>query len=230
MDIHGLQKMTLLDFPGKVACTVFLAGCDLCCPFCHNSELLSRKTARPVMDSQELISFLSKRRGLLEGVAITGGEPLLSPGLDDLLRSIRDLGYPVKLDTNGNHPGRLKELLQAGLLDYVAMDIKNSPDRYAITCGLKEMPLEKINESISVLLEGRVPYEFRTTVVRELHDRESFEKIGPWLNGAAAYYLQPFTDRDTVAFSGFSAPDEKELLLYAEIMRPWVGKVSVRGR
>lgn len=230
MDIHGLQKMTLLDFPGKVACTVFLAGCDLSCPFCHNSELINRNTAQPVMDSQELISFLSKRRGLLDGVAITGGEPLLSPGLEDLIRSIRDLGYPVKLDTNGNHPEKLKKLIKAELLDYVAMDIKNSPDRYANTCGLKEMPLEKINKSISVLLEGRVPYEFRTTVVRQLHDRESFEKIGPWLSGAAAYYLQPFTDRDTVLYSGFSAPDEDELLLYADIMRPWVKKVSMRGQ
>ncbi len=230
MDIHGLQKMTLLDYPGKVACTVFLAGCDLNCPFCHNSELIKRNTAQPVMDSQELIAFLSKRKGLLDGVAITGGEPLLNPGLEDLIRSIRDLGYPVKLDTNGNHPDDLKKLLKAGLVDYVAMDIKNSPDRYAVTCGRKEMPLEKINESISVLLEGRVPYEFRTTVVQQLHDRESFEKIGPWLNGAAAYYLQPFTDRDTVMYSGFSAPDEKELFLYADIMRPWVKTVSVRGQ
>ena len=229
MKIHGLQKMTLLDFPGKVACTVFLGGCDLRCPFCHNAELIDG-TAPAVMEDEELLDFLKKRQGLLDGVAVTGGEPLLRG--DDLMRlaeKIRELGYPLKLDTNGTHPERLWKFIDAGLVSYVAMDIKNSPEKYAETCGLREMDLAPVRESVSLLKEGRTDYEFRTTTTAELHDAESFRKIGEWIRGAKRYYLQKFTDRDTVPFEGFHAPAEDEMQQYLAIARKYVPEAEIRG-
>jgi len=229
MKIHGLQKMTLLDFPGKVACTVFLGGCDLRCPFCHNAELIDG-TAPAVMEEEELLAFLKKRQGLLEGVAVTGGEPLLRG--DDLTRlaeKIRELGYPLKLDTNGTHPERLRKLIDAGLVSYVAMDIKNSPEKYAETCGLQQMDLTPVRESVSLLKEGRTDYEFRTTTMDELHDAESFRKIGEWIRGAKRYYLQKFTDRDTVPFEGFHAPGDEKMERYLAITREYVPEAEIRG-
>jgi pyruvate formate lyase activating enzyme len=228
MKIHGLQKMTLLDFPGKVACTVFLGGCDMRCPFCHNAELVDG-TAEAVMDGQGLKKFLSTRSGLLDGVAFTGGEPLLRADLAPLFRSIREMGFAVKLDTNGTHPDRLRALLEEGLVDYVAMDIKNSPERYGETAGVPEMDLGPVKESVALLKEGRTDYEFRTTVVAELHDDDSFRKIGPWIRGARRYFLQKFTDRETVPFGGFHAPAEEDLRRWAEMMRAFVQEVSLRG-
>ena len=229
MKIHGLQKMTLLDFPGKVACTVFLGGCDLRCPFCHNAELIDG-TAPAVMDETELLAFLKKRQGLLEGVAITGGEPLLrGEELVGLAEKIRELGYPLKLDTNGTHPDRLARLTGAGLVSYVAMDIKNSPERYAETSGLEHMDLGPVRESVSLLMAGNTEYEFRTTTVAELHDGESFRKIGEWIRGAKRYYLQKFTDRDTVPFEGFHAPSDEEMRKYLEISREYVPSAELRG-
>ena len=229
MKIHGLQKMTLLDFPGKVACTVFLGGCDLRCPFCHNAELIDG-TAPAVMDEEELLAFLKKRQGLLEGVAVTGGEPLLrGTELVSLAEKIRDLGYPLKLDTNGTHPERLARLTEAGLVSYVAMDIKNSPERYAETSGLEKMDLGPVRESVSLLMGGKTEYEFRTTTVAELHDEDSFRKIGEWLRGAKRYYLQKFTDRDTVPFEGFHAPADGEMCRYLEIVRKDVPAAELRG-
>ncbi len=228
MKIHGLQKMTLLDFPGRVACTVFFGGCDMRCPFCHNAELLDG-SAPPVMTDDELVMFLQKRQGLLDGVAFTGGEPLLQKDLPELAGRIRELGYPIKLDTNGTHPERLKKMIGDGLVQYVAMDIKNSPDRYAETAGLKTLDLAPIRESISLLLEGTIDYEFRTTAVAELHDDSSFEQIGPWISGAQQYYLQRFTDRTTVPFEGLHAPEETQMRHWADIIRPYVPTVALRG-
>ena len=228
MKIHGLQKMTLLDFPGRVACTVFLGGCDMRCPFCHNAELIDG-SAPPVMDEEELLAFLKKRQGLLEGVAVTGGEPLLRPDFIELAEKIRDLGYPLKLDTNGTHPDRLREIINRGLAAYVAMDIKNSPDRYAETAGLEKLDLAPVRESVALLMEGRTDYEFRTTVVAELHDADSFRGIGEWIRGARRYFLQKFTDRDTVPFGGFHAPADDEMRHYAEIARKYVSSVEIRG-
>ena len=221
--------MTLLDFPGKVACTVFLGGCDLRCPFCHNAELIDGTTPA-VMEEEELLAFLKKRQGLLEGVAVTGGEPLLRG--DDLTRlaeKIRELGYPLKLDTNGTHPERLRKLIDAGLVSYVAMDIKNNPEKYAETCGLQQMDLTPVRESVSLLKEGRTDYEFRTTTIDELHDAESFRKIGEWIRGAKRYYLQKFTDRDTVPFDGFHAPGDEKMERYLAIAREYVPEAEIRG-
>lgn len=228
MDIQGLQKMTLLDYPGKVACTVFLGGCDFRCPFCHNGELVL-SPAPAQMDQEELLAFLKKRRGLLDGVCITGGEPLLRPDLQQLLEVVKALGYPVKLDTNGSHPAALRDLAQRKLVDYVAMDIKNSPALYPLTAGVPELDLGPIRESVAFLLEGTVDYEFRTTVVREFHDGDSFRAIGPWLAGAKRYFLQSFVDRDTVIREGLHPWDRESLQTFADLVRPWVPSVELRG-
>ncbi|MBQ2324363.1 MAG: anaerobic ribonucleoside-triphosphate reductase activating protein, partial [Oscillospiraceae bacterium] len=188
MRIHGLQKMTLLDFPGHVACTVFLGGCDFRCPFCHNYELIDG-SAQPVMDADELLAFLAKRKGLLDGVAVTGGEPCLHSQLPELLEAIRALGFSTKLDTNGYHPAMLRELLERSLVDYVAMDVKNSPEKYAMTCGVPAVDLSPIRESIDLLRHGNADYEFRTTVVRELHEEADFAEIGKMIAGAKRYFL-----------------------------------------
>ena len=233
MKIHGLQKMTLLDFPGHVACTVFLNACDFRCPFCHNYELIDG-TAPAVMDDAELFSFLKKRQGLLDGVAVTGGEPCLHRDLPDLLARIRELGFATKLDTNGFHPDLLSEILEKGLADYVAMDVKNSPEKYAMTVGLEKVDLAPVQESISMLIEkGRVEppfdYEFRTTVVAELHEAFDFMAIGQMIEGAKRYFLQCFTDRDSVPFGNLHAPSADDLKAYAEVARKYVPDVQIRG-
>lgn len=226
MQIHGFQKMTLLDFPGRVACTVFLAGCNFRCPFCHNSELWNGQI-EPVMDDTTLLTFLEKRKGLLDGVAFTGGEPLMNRDLPALIRSVRKMGYAVKLDTDGAFPDRLKSLFPD--LDYIAMDIKNSPQHYPATCGVEFVNLDKIRESIHLIMHSGIDYEFRTTVVHPLHNMDSFHGIGEMIRDARRYYLQAFTDRDTVPFQGFSAPDRNEMEKYAEIMSSYVNSVEIRG-
>ena len=234
MNISGLQKMTLLDFPGKVACTVFLHGCNFRCPFCHNAELLEGQI-EPVMSREEFLAFLAKRQGLLDGVCISGGEPTLTPGLKELLQEIKAMGFATKLDTNGSRPKVLKELVAAGLVDYVAMDIKNSPTQYAATCGVAKVDLAAIEESITFLLSGAVASEFRTTVVLPLHSDASIEEMGRWLHNLAGkkpvkkLFLQPFADRDTVVFSGLQTPDSTEMARFAELLRPFVLEISVRG-
>ncbi len=229
MQIFGLQKMTLLDYPGRVACTVFLGGCDFRCPFCHNFGLVDG-TDRPQMTDGALLDFLKTRKGLLDGVAITGGEPCLQPGLYDLVSAIHDLGFSVKLDTNGCHPDMLRRLMDASLVDYVAMDIKNSPEKYAMTAGLPSLNLEPVQESMDLLMHAHAAFEFRTTVVEELHTLTDFEAIGPWIHGAPAYYLQPFVDRESVPFGGLHAPSSEALKEYADAVRPHVGKVEIRGK
>lgn len=228
MKLHGLQKMTLLDFPGHVSCTVFLGGCDFRCPFCHNFELIDG-TARPVMDDDELIKFLESRKALLDGVAITGGEPCLNKDLIPLIKRIRNVGYKVKLDTNGYHPEVLKEILELKLVEYVAMDIKNSEEKYAITCGIDEINLDLIKESISILMNGDTDYEFRTTVIKEFHEADDFEKIGEMIKGAKRYFLQRFTDRDSVPYGNLSAPSFDEMKHFAEISRSFVPDTQLRG-
>ncbi len=228
MKIHGLQKMTLLDYPGRVAATVFLGGCDFRCPFCHNFELADG-SAPAVMEEGELLDFLKKRKGLLDGVAVTGGEPCLRTDLPELLRGIRDLGYDVKLDTNGTHPALLEDILSRGLAQYVAMDIKNSPEKYAATAGVEKVDLDAVRRSVELLMAGDADYEFRTTVVAELHEAEDFEKIGMWISGAKRYFLQCFTDRDSVPFAGLHAPDRAALEEYAGIVRKYVPETYIRG-
>lgn len=234
MIISGLQKMTLLDYPGKVACTVFLQGCNFRCPFCHNSDLLGAN-AQPAYTEDELLAFLRSRRGLLDAVCISGGEPTLSPELPALLRKIRALGYLTKLDTNGSRPDVLAALIGEGLLDYVAMDVKNAPSCYAPTCGTQRSDLSSIEESLRLLMTGDTAYELRTTLVHEMHDAASIEEMGRWLAGLAsphlprALYLQPFVDRDSVLFSGLNPPSPQDIALYVEILRSYTQHVALRG-
>lgn len=228
MQIFGLQKMTVLDYPGHVACTVFTGGCDLRCPFCHNFELADG-TAEPVMSEEDLLAFLRKRQGLLDGVAVTGGEPCLNRDLPELLEKIRELGFLIKLDTNGLHPGVLKELLDRKLIDYAAVDIKNSPQKYALTSGVREVRLEKLKESISLLENSGIDHEFRTTVVKEFHEENDFHGIGELIRGAEKYFLQSFTDRDTVPFEGLHAPEKAELENFRKIMLGYVISADIRG-
>ena len=234
MNIAGLQKMTLLDYPGKVACTVFLPGCNFRCPFCHNGELLDGSFP-PLMEEGELLAFLAKRKGILDGVCITGGEPTLHPGLESLLREIKALGYRVKLDTNGYRPAVLRRLVEEGLVDYVAMDVKNSPSRYAATCGLELMDLTAIEESLRFLLSGAADYELRTTIVADFHDGDSFRDMAQWLVGlgegrkAARFFLQCFVDRETVLQSGLKAPSKADLEEFSALLAPAAEDVQLRG-
>lgn len=225
MRIGGLQKLTLLDFPGKTACTVFLQGCNFRCPFCHNSSLL-RGVAN--ISEDEVLAFLRTRRGLLDGVAITGGEPLMANDLAPFLERIRALGFQIKLDTNGSFPERLRALLDDGLLNYVAMDIKNSPARYAQTAGGDAM-LPAVEESVRLLMEGGIPYEFRTTVVAELHSPEDFHAIGSWLKGAQQYFLQPFVDSGGVLQRGLHAPLPQMLEQSLMIAQGYIPNTKIRG-
>ena len=228
MQIQGLQKMTLLDYPGRVACTVFLGGCDFRCPFCHNFELVEGPLPE-ALSEEEFFAFLDKRHGLLDGVAITGGEPCLRKDLPAFLARIHEAGYPVKLDTNGNHPLLLGQLLDDGLVDYVAMDIKNSPEKYALTIGLPTIDLAPIDESIKLLLASDIDCEFRTTVVHPLHEAADFEKIGAWIAGAKRYYLQAFADRDTVPDRTLRAPSADDMGKYRDIACRYVETAEVRG-
>lgn len=234
MKITGLQKMTLLDFPGRIACTVFLQGCNFRCPFCHNAELLGPE-GETVISAEDLLSFLKKRKGMLDGVCITGGEPTVQQDLPELLRAIKELGYPVKLDTNGSNPAMLKALVQEGLVDYVAMDIKNAPGKYALTAGVPGLALNRIEESMTFLLEGSVEYEFRTTVVQELHTEEDFQNMAQWIlslnsgKPAKRLYLQKFVDRDSVLCSGFTAPDTAQLECFLNAVKTCAEYAQIRG-
>ena len=229
MKICGLQKTTLLDFPGRVAATLFTGGCNFRCPFCHNSGLLSGD-AEAAYSVREILQFLEKRKRILEGVCITGGEPTLQPDLEDFIRDIRSLGLAVKLDTNGYRPDVLKALCQKGLLDYAAMDIKAGRDRYETAAGVCGLDMKRIDESIRFLLEGHLPYELRTTVVRGIHEAEDFRQIGPWIKGCRRYFLQVFKDSEDIlvpqAYDAFSA---EEMRAFMELVRPYAEEVSLRG-
>jgi len=231
--ISGLQKMTLLDYPGKVACTVFLQGCNFRCPFCHNTDLLS-SDGEEFMTNDEFLDFLKKRQGLIDAVCVSGGEPTLYPDLRSLIKNIKELGFAVKLDTNGSRPEILKKLVYDKLIDYVAMDIKNSPSRYAQTCGVENCQLRNIEESIRFLTSDEVDYEFRTTVVKELHDETCIDEMGKWLYSITqkkprAIYLQQFVDRDSVLYAGLTPPSHDVLQKYREILSSYVENAYIRG-
>ena len=232
--ICGLQKMTLLDYPGKVACTVFLGGCNFRCPFCHNSELFMGKPQR-LMEDEAFFQFLKSRKGLLDAVCVSGGEPTLYKALPEFMARIRELGFFVKLDTNGSRPDVIKKLVAEGLVDYIAMDVKNSPAMYARTVGLENMPLEPIEESLRLLIDGDVDYELRTTLVSQLHDSASVQDMGQWLAAVVPgkkpkrLFLQSFVDRDTVLFGNLSAPETETTQGFAEILKPFAQSVTVRN-
>ena len=230
MNIQGLQKLTLLDFPGHVACTVFLGSCNFRCPFCHNALLVTRESENcGGMTEDEFFTFLKKRKGILDGVCVTGGEPLLTEEVIDFIRKIKDIGYKVKLDTNGSFPERLKDIVNAGLVDYVAMDIKNSFDKYALTVGIDGYNTENIQKSIEFLKNGELPFEFRTTVVSELHTLEDFEKIGKTIEGCDRYFLQKFIDSGNLIGSGLSETPKERALVLLETVKKYVPNAELRG-
>ncbi len=236
MLIYGLQKLSLLDYPGKLAATVFTGGCNLRCSFCHNASLVTRFSECERISDEEVFSFLKKRKGLLDGVCITGGEPLLQEDLADFIINVRAMGFLVKLDTNGAFPEKLNSLIRRSLVDYVAMDIKNSFDKYPLTAGIPDFDSSPVIESVKLLLQGKVPYEFRTTLVAPLHTEADIEKIGLVVKGAENYFLQNFEDSgDLVGFGkdmsgaqlkGFSA---SEMEHFRDILSQFVQNVAIRN-
>ncbi len=226
MEINGLMKLTLLDFPGKTACTVFFAGCNFRCPFCHNASLVKGDAESISYDS--FFSFLKKRQGLLDGVAVTGGEPLLRQDIRDFLRRIKELGFLVKLDTNGSFPEKLKEIIDGGLCDYVAMDIKSSPEGYERAIGCK-VDIEKIKKSVEILKSGAVDHEFRTTVAKGAIELSDVEGIGKWLEGSEKYFLQGFVDSGDILGEGCSAFSKEEMEDMLKAVQKYIPKASLRG-
>ena len=228
--LSGIQKLTLLDYPGRVACTVFTGGCNFRCPFCHNGSLVIPERLAHDTTEEEILTFLKRRVGILDGVAVTGGEPLLHKETAAFLEKIKALGYAVKLDTNGSFPERLKEIVAAGLVDRVAMDIKNAPGLYGKTAGLENFRIAPVEESKNFLLSGVVEYEFRTTVVKGLHTKESLLEAADWIRGAKEYYLQQFKDSgDVIAVDGLGAFDEEEMGELKEAVKAVVPTVQLRG-
>ncbi len=215
MQIHGLNKTTLLDYPEHVACTVFCGYCNFRCPFCQNADLVLNPSSQPCIPEEEFWSFLSKRKGMLEGVCITGGEPTLQKDLVDFTRRIKDLGLLVKLDTNGYRPDLLHKLIDENLIDYIAMDLKSSKEGYACSAGLKNFDLGAIEASVDLLLKGNLPYEFRTTVVKELHTREDFLSIAEWIQGCRAYFLQSYTESGAIL--QYALPAEERILTASQL-------------
>ena len=229
MQIFGLQKLSLLDFPEKTACTVFLGGCNFRCPFCQNGSLVLPGAGEPQMTEEAFFAFLKMRTGILDGVCITGGEPTMQPDLPDFVRRVRELGCLVKLDANGFYPDRLEPLLRTGAVDYVAMDIKSSPARYAAVAGLESVDLDAVRRSIRLLMEGPVAYEFRTTVVRELHTPDDIEEAARSIEGAERYFLQKFVDSGNILSGSFSACSDEEMHRLLERVRPYVKAAALRG-
>ena len=228
MKIQGFAKMTLLDYPSKVACTVFTAGCNFRCPFCHNA-LLVNEEATEEYKTEEILSFLQKRKGLLDGVCVTGGEPLLQPDINKFLKEIKDMGYSVKLDTNGSFPEKLKELIDLSLVDYVAMDVKNCIEKYPLSVGIDNFNTEKIEKSIDILLQEKVDYEFRTTIVEEHHNIEDIEALAKRIKGAKRYFLQKFVDSGNLLEEGLHACSNEKMAEMKEKAALFVRNAQLRG-
>ncbi|MBR4720640.1 MAG: anaerobic ribonucleoside-triphosphate reductase activating protein [Clostridia bacterium] len=229
MKIYGLQKLTLLDYPGKTACTIFTGGCNFRCPFCHNALLVTDIDSSQTYSEEEILDFLSKRTGLLDGVCITGGEPLMNNDIEDFIRAIKKLGYKVKLDTNGSFPEILKELLNNHLVDYVAMDIKNSKEKYEKTAGIKNVSISDIEKSINLLKLSDIDYEFRTTVVNEFHTEGDILKIAEWIKGAKNYFLQNFEDSGNLIGENLSAVSKDILEKMKTSAKAFVENTQIRG-
>ena len=229
MRIPGLQKLTLLDYPEHTACTVFTAGCNCRCPFCHNASLVLDIPKESEISEEEFFAFLQKRIGILEGVCVSGGEPLLQPDIEQFIKKIKDMGFAVKLDTNGSFPDKLIHLVEEGLVDYVAMDIKNSPETYAFTAGTETLDIVSVKKSVAYLKEGHVPFEFRTTVVKHYHSIESFEEIGKWLTGTEKYFLQNFVDSGDLIGKNTRGCSEEEMKEFLATVKKYIPSAKLRG-
>lgn len=229
MNFNGFQKLTLLDYPGHVACTLFTAGCNFRCPFCHNASLVTHIGDSEHYSEEFVLDYLSKRKGIIDGVCITGGEPLLHDGLEDFIKKVKDMDYLVKLDTNGYLPDRLIRLVDNGLVDYVAMDIKNSKEKYILSAGIDSLDITQIEKSVSFLLENHVEYEFRTTVVNELHTLRDIQSAAEWISGAQKYFLQSFTDSGDLICDNLSAVETQTIKMMQEVASKYVKNVEIRG-
>lgn len=229
MDFSGWQKLTLVDFDQHIATTLFTAGCDFRCPFCHNRDLVLNPQEAPIIPWDEIVSYLKKRQGVLDGVVITGGEPTLMPDLVTKFQEIRSLGYAIKLDTNGSRPMVLKALLEAHLVDYVAMDIKNSEEKYAETIGLPKADMEAIHSSIAIIMNEAPDYEFRTTIFEELHDEEAMLGIGRLIHGAKRLFLQRYIDSEHCIQGGFHEVNKEKATHFAELLKKDIEQVELRG-
>jgi len=228
MDFSGWEKLSLLDFDHHLSTTLFVAGCDLRCPFCHNASLVLSPDKAPTIPWSDIVSYLLKRQGVLDSVCVTGGEPTLMPDLSDKLKEIKSLGYLVKLDTNGSRPKVLKDLFSRNLVDYVAMDIKNSPDKYSEICGVS-LPISLYEESVSLIMASGVPYEFRTTAMEEFHSLEDFRLIAEWIEGAERYYIQKYVDRDGCIAHGFHPLSKEKALEARAIVSQTTQYAALRG-
>ena len=229
MIFNGFQKMTLLDFPGKVACTLFTGGCNFRCPFCHNAVLVENPELAEEISEQFVLDFLKKRQGLLDGVCITGGEPLLQSDLEQFIIKVKEMGYAVKLDTNGSYPEKLISLCEKGLIDYVAMDVKSSMEKYPLCTGIKDYNTAKVEQSIDYLLRGRIDYEFRTTVADELHTPEDIETLAKRIEGAKRYFLQNFVDSGNILGENLSPVPHEKLVFMWSIASKYVQNCEIRG-
>ena len=229
MKFNGFQKLTLLDYPGKVACTLFTAGCNLRCPFCHNASLVTHIDNVVSYDEDEILDFLRKRQGILEGVCITGGEPLMQSGVTDFIKKVKELGFSVKLDTNGTFPEKLTMLAESKLIDYVAMDIKNCKEKYAMTSGITDLNIGNIEKSVEFLLSGKIPYEFRTTVVAEFHTPQDIGEIAKWIKGADKYYLQNFVDSGDLIEDGLCAVSPETMQNMRAVAAKFIPNAEIRG-
>ena len=228
MQILGLQKTTLLDYPGHVAATIFLGGCNMRCPFCHNMNLVNMDSGEQYTQ-EDILAFLSKRKGVLDGVCITGGEPTIHPELPDFIRSIKNIGLAVKLDTNGTNPQMLSTIIENNLVDYIAMDIKSSPKLYGITCGVPDISISNIKDSIKLIMSSGIDYEFRTTIVSEYHTPEAISEIGQLIQGAKHYYLQSFIDSEYVPDHSLSPLTKDTLIEYKDTLSQYATHVDIRG-
>lgn len=229
MKFYGMQKMTLLDYPGYVACTLFTGGCNFRCPFCHNALLVLDLDENYTIPEEEVLAFLKKRQGLLDGVCVTGGEPLINKDIGDFLSKVKELGFKIKLDTNGTNPALLKELVSQNLVDYVAVDIKNSPEKYAETVGLKSFDMSTINETVNFLMSGSVDYEFRTTVTKQFHTEKSMEEAARFIRGAKRYFLQNFVDSGNLIGSGITGQSKEEMEKLLAVVKKYVPDSCLRG-
>ena len=230
MVIHGIQKLTLVDYPGHPAAILFTGDCNFRCPFCQNAPLVLSSSSEPVVADEEIFSFLTKRKGMLEGVVVTGGEPTLQSDLIPFLGRLKTLGYLVKLDTNGYRPDVLEKAMESGYVDYVAMDVKTSLDEYPVVAGIKNLDVSRIERSVELLKTGAVDYEFRTTVVEPLHHKENFEKIGELLKGCRRYYLQSFVDSGNIIGKNCFPPSQEQLKNYLKTVSNYIESVSIRDR
>lgn len=229
MNFSGFQKLTLLDFPGHVACTLFSHGCNFRCPYCHNAMLVTEEKSGDVFSDEEILSYLKKRKGILDGVCFTGGEPLIQKELPDFIRKVKELGFLVKLDTNGSFPERLKELVGEGLVDYVAMDIKNSLSKYGDTIDIKNFSTEKVEQSIDFLIGSSINFEFRTTIVAEYHTIQDIEDIAKRIKGAKKYFLQNFVDSGNLIGENLHAVSKETLEKMRETALKHLENVEIRG-